>query len=64
MTDHYHFVTLMVSSSEHPPDEPDPLRDGMAQLVADGRVLEVEVVSAVCEVTQGRTWPAPHRPLH
>jgi hypothetical protein len=51
MTDHYHFVTLRVTTSEHPPNEPDPLGDGRVQFLADGRVLEAEVVSVVCEVT-------------
>jgi hypothetical protein len=59
MTDRYHFVTLRVTTSEHPPDEPGPLGDGIVQLVVDGHMLEVEVVSSICEVTQGRTWPAP-----
>jgi len=25
MTDHYHYIILRVTSSEHLPDEPDPL---------------------------------------
>jgi hypothetical protein len=55
MADHYHYVVLRLTSSEHPPDEPDPLGDRV-ELLVDGRVLAAEVVSTTCEATP-RTSP-------
>jgi hypothetical protein len=48
MTDHYHYIILRVTSSEHPPDEPDPL-DARVKLLTGGQVLKnVEVVQTIC----------------
>jgi hypothetical protein len=56
MADHYHYVTLRLTSSEHPLDEPDPLGDGRVELLVDGRTLAAEVVSTTCDATP-RTSP-------
>jgi hypothetical protein len=48
MTDHYHYIILRVTSSEHLPDEPDPL-DARVKLLTGGQVLKnVEVVQTIC----------------
>jgi hypothetical protein len=56
MEQHFHYVVLRLTSSEHPPDEPDPLGDGKVELLVDGRTLAAEVVSTTCEATP-RTSP-------
>ena len=71
MTDHYHYIILRVTSSEHPPDEPDPL-DARVKLLTGGQVLEnVEVVQtiygdvtpAILILTRSGLWTAPRWPL-
>jgi hypothetical protein len=48
MTDHYHYIILRVTSSEHPLDKPDPL-DARVKLLTGGQVLKnVEVVQTIC----------------
>jgi hypothetical protein len=71
MTDHYHYIILRVTSSEHPPDEPDPL-DARVELLSGGQVLgNVEVVQTICGerhpailiLTRSGLWTAPRCPL-
>lgn len=53
MADHYHYVALRLTSSEHPPDEPDPLEqlteDGKVELRAGGYTFTAELVSTTCD---------------